>query len=133
MINDDAVWEAWYKTVSEQLGRAADVAADTVLTCPVCGYHYPVGDGCQCWPDAPENVEVFFLGASEFDVDDAETWMGERAREAVKDDNEPASLAGWWWWPCHPGCLPDSEAMGPFETEPEAIEDARGDDEDEEE
>lgn len=33
---------------------------------------------------------------------------------------------GWYWWPCSPGCLPDvtdgiSEAVGPFETEDEAI------------
>lgn len=33
--------------------------------------------------------------------------------------------AGWFYWPCFPGCLPDGEAMGPFETEEEALEDAR--------
>jgi hypothetical protein len=27
---------------------------------------------------------------------------------------------GWYWWACFPGCLPDGEAMGPFETEEEA-------------
>lgn len=23
---------------------------------------------------------------------------------------------GWYWWYCQPGCLPDGEAAGPFET-----------------
>lgn len=34
---------------------------------------------------------------------------------------------GWYWWACFPGCLPDSEAYGPFDTEADAIKDARGD------
>ena len=29
--------------------------------------------------------------------------------------------AGWYWWLCFPGCLPDSDAVGPFDTEAEAI------------
>jgi hypothetical protein len=33
-------------------------------------------------------------------------------------------VPGWYWWACFPGCLPDSEATGPFETEAEAIADA---------
>jgi hypothetical protein len=32
---------------------------------------------------------------------------------------------GWFWWTCTPGCLPDSDAIGPFATEQEAIHDAR--------
>jgi hypothetical protein len=33
------------------------------------------------------------------------------------------SLArGWYWWACCPGCLPDGEPQGPYETEAEAIE-----------
>jgi len=32
---------------------------------------------------------------------------------------------GWYWWACWPGCLPDGEAIGPFETEEEAVQDAR--------
>ncbi len=27
-------------------------------------------------------------------------------------DEEP----GWYYWYCMPGCLPDSDPMGPFET-----------------
>jgi hypothetical protein len=41
--------------------------------------------------------------------------------------NEPEAYPhgiGYYWWPCFPGCLPDSEPMGPFNTELEAYEDA---------
>lgn len=31
---------------------------------------------------------------------------------------------GFYWWPCHPGCLPDGEPVGPFDTEAEAMADA---------
>lgn len=30
----------------------------------------------------------------------------------------------WWWQTCSPGCLPDSDVMGPFDDEIEALEDA---------
>ena len=30
---------------------------------------------------------------------------------------------GWYWQACFPGCLPDSEPFGPFETEAEALAD----------
>lgn len=33
---------------------------------------------------------------------------------------------GWYWWPCFPGCLPDGDAVGPFQTERDAVEDAGG-------
>ena len=33
---------------------------------------------------------------------------------------------GFYYWFCFPGCLPDSEPMGPFETHEEALSDARG-------
>ena len=32
---------------------------------------------------------------------------------------------GWYWQSCFPGCLPDSEPVGPFTTESEAFSDAR--------
>ena len=32
--------------------------------------------------------------------------------------------AGFYWQSCFPGCIPDSDAVGPFQTEAEAIEDA---------
>lgn len=32
---------------------------------------------------------------------------------------------GWFWVACFPGCLPDSEPFGPFDTEEAALTDAR--------
>lgn len=43
--------------------------------------------------------------------------------EDVDDDWECED--GWYWWSCFPGCLPDSEPVGPFDTEDEALADAR--------
>lgn len=56
-------------------------------------------------PHAIEDVEVFYLGSG-----------------ATEDDD---MVPGWYWWTCFPGCLPDSDPVGPFETEQEAIDDAR--------
>lgn len=33
--------------------------------------------------------------------------------------------AGWYWWYCLPGCMPDSDPFGPFDTWQEAEADAR--------
>ena len=30
---------------------------------------------------------------------------------------------GWYYWYCQPGCLPDSEPIGPFDSEALALED----------
>lgn len=44
-----------------------------------------------------------------------------REAESVKDTDREA----WFWWSCFPGCMPDSDPVGPFETEAEALADAR--------
>lgn len=36
-----------------------------------------------------------------------------------------ATDAGWYWWACSPGCLPDGDACGPFDTSEEAYLDAQ--------
>ena len=38
---------------------------------------------------------------------------------------KPTMRFAWWWWSCFPGCLPDSKPFGPFETEADALADAR--------
>jgi hypothetical protein len=58
-------------------------------------------------PHALPDIEVFY--AKE----------GEMANDEDGDDAEP-SPAGWYWWACFPGCLPDGDAEGPFDTEAEA-------------
>ena len=32
---------------------------------------------------------------------------------------------GWYWQPCFPGCLPDGDMNGPFESEIDAINNAQ--------
>jgi hypothetical protein len=32
--------------------------------------------------------------------------------------------AGWYWWPCQPGCPPDGDPSGPFDSEDAAYMDA---------
>ena len=34
-------------------------------------------------------------------------------------------LSGWFWHSCFPGCIPDSEAHGPFKSEAAAFDDAQ--------
>ena len=88
------------------------------------------------------NIEVFKLGVNDFHPGDKETWMGELIRtniadEINDDDYDPEGetmskiiaacqkrLAGWYWWTCCPGCMPDSEAFGPFKTWNKAAQDA---------
>jgi hypothetical protein len=55
-------------------------------------------------PHALPNVEVFHMSRADL------WWYGPR---------------GWYWWSCFPGCLPDSDPMGPFDTEAEALADAQ--------
>ena len=43
----------------------------------------------------------------------------------VNDPNGPTEH-GWYWEPCFPGCLPDGESNGPFNTEALAVADAQG-------
>jgi hypothetical protein len=40
-------------------------------------------------------------------------------------DDYTITTPGWYYWACFPGCLPDSDAVGPFANEKEALGDAR--------
>lgn len=53
------------------------------------------------------------------------------ADDLIDEDGEPLD-AGWYWWACFPGCLPDGEPSGPFNTESEALADAQDADFDDE-
>lgn len=82
-----------------------------------------------------DNIEVFYMAASEFDPEDEDSWMGDRVREELagmpvdysEEDIATAqqALAGYYFWVCVPGCMPDSDASGPYQTEEEALEEAR--------
>lgn len=58
------------------------------------------------------DVEVFYASKGElsFDTD-----------ELDESENE----AGWYYWYCWPGCLPEGDAMGPFQSEAAAVADMR--------
>ena len=62
-----------------------------------------------------ENIEVFFLSPSEAAYN---SMNADHATEYTPFES------GWYWWSCSPGCLPDSEPVGPFDSESEALSDA---------
>ena len=64
-----------------------------------------------------KNVEIFYVSAEDFENAEPGTWQALLTRASQ-------GLPGYYWWTCSPGCLPDSEAAGPFETREEAEEDA---------
>ena len=45
--------------------------------------------------------------------------------ECITDAEGDCLGSGWFWHSCFPGCLPDSEPMGPFATAAEAEADAQ--------
>ena len=79
-------------------------------------------------PHALPDVETFHLSQRDFICADDGTWM----HDAMHDDSglsnfqRAADLAGWCWWSCFPGCLPDGDANGPFSAEEDALADAQG-------
>ena len=75
-------------------------------------------------PHALPDVEVFYRTLAENIADE---WVGETRCAAHRIDDNEVWEAGWYWWSCFPGCLPDGEPNGPFTTEAEAVADAQGD------
>lgn len=90
----------------------------------------------------PKNTEIFELSASYFLTAGEGDWRADRLAENVTESEpeegedssayemereaEAEKLAGFYWWTCCAGCMPEGDASGPFETELEAIEDAGG-------
>ena len=71
-------------------------------------------------PYSLPDAEVF-QGKVEYFIDaDPDSAGGERLCATEAD-----CLAGFYYWFSFPGCLPDSDPFGPFETEQEAIDDCR--------
>ena len=60
-------------------------------------------------PHALPDVEVFYV-SDQLKGDDP-SWC--------EFDN------GWYYWFCFPGCLPDGDPVGPFDTEAQALADAQ--------
>lgn len=70
-------------------------------------------------PHALPDVEVFFLSDA---MRGADTLASHAAGIPPSWEHYPV---GWYWWACFPGCLPDSDPVGPFDSESEALADAR--------
>ena len=81
-------------------------------------------------PHALPDVEVFYMERGTQYVDPRDGvlhgWVkpGQSAHDCKIDQCWPCE-AGWYWWPCFPGCLPDGDPVGPFLSEELALEDAR--------
>lgn len=63
----------------------------------------------------PDGYEVFYRS------------LAENAADGWLDEDGAPYPEGWYWWSCQPGCLPDGDAIGPFESRADAIGDCRGD------
>lgn len=55
------------------------------------------------------NIEIFYYDGIRVGPDDC--WKG--------------APPGYYWWSCSPGCLPDGDPNGPFDSAEEAQEDAQ--------
>jgi hypothetical protein len=66
-------------------------------------------------PYALPDVEVF----------QAECTCPGECLQVHHDDGLQLEDGGWYWWSCFPGCLPDGEPNGPFDSEDEALADAQ--------
>jgi hypothetical protein len=73
-------------------------------------------------PHALPDIETFYMGATEQASDDCTLC---HTFDPSEDRFEHSEHVGWYWQACFPGCLPDGEPVGPFETEAEALADAQ--------
>ena len=89
-------------------------------------------------PHALPDLEVFYrTPAEEVEGDEELLWdamkrfplasMNSRERDKAIDwaIMESGATGGWYYWYCFPGCLPDSDPIGPFATKADALADAR--------
>ena len=100
-LPDIEVWE-----VTEMPGP------HTITECGSCGCYHRADYHGDCRSDSDRYA----------DHEDYAERNGIGESEVVETDTPDP---GWYWWSCFPGCLPDGEPMGPFETEAEALADAR--------
>jgi hypothetical protein len=81
----------------------------------------------------PEEARVFdqFAGYHRFHAETTQEEYG--SFEIFWDDGDNGRnfdsqgelvKPGWYWWACSPGCVPDSDAYGPFASSRQALENA---------
>ena len=83
-------------------------------------YHSFIDDSGQEYG----SFEVFEVNQSNV-LDFAIDQFGKTYYGSVDTDLKPSEITGYYWQSCFPGCLPDSDPVGPFTTESEAFSDAR--------
>ena len=66
-----------------------------------------------------DNLEIFEQGFIENPVSGEIELFSDLTHPDCTPDGK-----GWFYWYCFPGCLPDTEAVGPFDTSEEAATDA---------
>jgi len=66
-------------------------------------------------PSLP-NLEIFYRTAESLKLDVANGGV-----QWTDGDGNPLG-EGWFYWYCNPGCLPDTDPIGPFSTELAALE-----------
>jgi hypothetical protein len=91
-------------------------------------------------PYSLPDIETFQLTAAEVAERDEEmlrkyskrhefrlATLDRRIRERMLEAmiREHGIKGGWFFWYCLPGCMPSSESFGPYESEREALEEAR--------
>lgn len=83
-------------------------------------------------PHALPDVEVFLVTTNKFLHATKDTWQYVMLREqcgpgpdAIELAQQASSLAGWYYWFCLPGCMPECDPIGSFKTQAEAIADAQ--------
>jgi hypothetical protein len=57
-------------------------------------------------------------------LSDCEVFYHDGSADMVNEDGESLP-AGWYWWACFPGCLPDGAPSGPFDSAEDAEADAQ--------
>ena len=78
------------------------------------------------WPEAVRVEDMHGESHLFESLGDALDLMAEPLQRAGDCGAEQAG--GYFWWSCFPGCLPDGDPVGPFETEAEALADAQATD-----
>ncbi len=86
-------------------------------------------------PTALPDVEVFTAAIMRCPVCEAEYPETDRGGTSYRNTNSETTCchgkqltrveSAYWYWFCLPGCLPDSDPIGPFATEAEALADAQ--------
>ena len=72
-------------------------------------------------PHALPDVEVFYISVQDVIDADPDSWLGNAILADEATPTTARDLAGWYFWFCFPGCMPDSDPNGPYATELDAI------------